>query len=29
VAVEQAPWAREVELRDLDGNRLRVGTPTS
>ena len=29
VAVEQAPWAREVELRDLDGHRLRVGTPTS
>jgi catechol 2,3-dioxygenase-like lactoylglutathione lyase family enzyme len=29
VAVEQAPWAREVELRDLDGNRLRIGTPTS
>ncbi|MCK8677748.1 glyoxalase superfamily protein [Streptomyces lichenis] len=22
-----APWAREVELRDPDGNRLRVGTP--
>jgi catechol 2,3-dioxygenase-like lactoylglutathione lyase family enzyme len=29
VAVEQAPWAREVELRDPDGNRLRIGTPTS
>jgi catechol 2,3-dioxygenase-like lactoylglutathione lyase family enzyme len=29
VAVEQAPWAREVELRDPDGNRLRIGTPTA
>ena len=29
VAVAQAPWGREVELRDLDGNRLRIGTPTS
>jgi hypothetical protein len=29
VAVEAAPWAREVELRDPDGNRLRIGTPTS
>ncbi|GGP54297.1 glyoxalase superfamily protein [Saccharothrix coeruleofusca] len=27
VRVEDAPWAREVELRDPDGNRLRVGTP--
>lgn len=26
--VEEAPWAREIELRDPDGNRLRVGTPT-
>lgn len=25
--VEEAPWARELELRDPDGNRLRVGTP--
>jgi hypothetical protein len=25
--VEQAPWAREIEIRDLDGNRLRIGTP--
>lgn len=25
--VEQAPWAREIELRDPDGNRLRIGTP--
>lgn len=28
VAVEDAPWAREIELRDPDGNRLRIGTPT-
>ncbi len=28
VAVEEAPWARELELRDPDGNRLRIGTPT-
>ncbi|MEV0260227.1 glyoxalase superfamily protein [Streptomyces sp. NPDC050617] len=28
VPVEEAPWAREIELRDPDGNRLRVGTPT-
>ncbi|MGW1073047.1 glyoxalase superfamily protein [Streptomyces sp. NPDC002537] len=27
VSVQVAPWAREVELRDPDGNRLRVGTP--
>lgn len=27
VRVEEAPWAREVELRDADGNRLRIGTP--
>lgn len=25
--VEDAPWARETEIRDPDGNRLRVGTP--
>lgn len=24
---ESNPWAREIELRDPDGNRLRVGTP--
>src|SRR5262245_56165073 len=24
---EDAPWAREVELRDPDGNRLRIGSP--
>jgi catechol 2,3-dioxygenase-like lactoylglutathione lyase family enzyme len=29
VVVEEAPWACEVELRDPDGNRLRIGTPTS
>ncbi|GGU47162.1 glyoxalase superfamily protein [Streptomyces violascens] len=28
VPVKDAPWAREIELRDPDGNRLRVGTPT-
>jgi hypothetical protein len=27
VAVEQAPWGPEIELHDLDGNRLRIGTP--
>ncbi|WP_028811332.1 glyoxalase superfamily protein [Streptomyces flavidovirens] len=27
VTVEELPWAREVELRDPDDNRLRVGTP--
>jgi len=27
VTVEEAPWAREVELQDLDRNRLRIGTP--
>lgn len=26
VEVEDAPWAREIELLDLDGNRLRLGT---
>ena len=29
VTVEEAPWAREIALRDPDGNRLRIGTPTS
>lgn len=24
---ETAPWAREIELTDPDGNRLRIGTP--
>ncbi|MFF8565858.1 glyoxalase superfamily protein [Streptomyces albidoflavus] len=28
VAAEDTPWAREIELRDPDGNRLRIGTPT-
>ncbi|WP_254716879.1 hypothetical protein [Actinomadura sp. WMMB 499] len=28
VRTEDAPWAREIELRDPDGNRLRIGTPT-
>ncbi|MBC2879428.1 MULTISPECIES: glyoxalase superfamily protein [Streptomyces] len=28
VRVRDAPWARETELRDPDGNRLRIGTPT-
>jgi SAM-dependent methyltransferase len=27
VEVEEAPWGREIELRDPDGNRLRIGTP--
>lgn len=27
VQTEDAPWAREIELRDPDGNRLRIGTP--
>ena len=27
VAVEDAPWAREIELRDPDDNRLRIATP--
>jgi catechol 2,3-dioxygenase-like lactoylglutathione lyase family enzyme len=27
VPVKDAPWAREIELRDPDGNRLRIGTP--
>ena len=25
--VREQPWAHEVELRDPDGNRLRIGTP--
>jgi hypothetical protein len=25
----EAPWVREIELRDPDGNRLRVGTPAT
>lgn len=27
VAIEIAPWGRELELTDLDGNRLRIGEP--
>ncbi|MFG3662152.1 glyoxalase superfamily protein [Streptomyces sp. NPDC047706] len=27
VPVQEAPWAREIELGDPDGNRLRIGTP--
>jgi hypothetical protein len=29
VRAQDAPWAREIELRDPDGNRLRIGTPTA
>jgi hypothetical protein len=25
--VETQPWARQIELTDPDGNRLRIGTP--
>jgi hypothetical protein len=25
--VEEAEWGREIEIRDPDGNRLRVGSP--
>ena len=28
-AVEQAPWGPEVQLRDPDGNRLRIGPSAS
>ena len=27
--VIEQPWAREVHLTDPDGNRLRIGTPTT
>lgn len=27
VEVTEAPWAREIELSDPDGNRLRIGSP--
>ena len=27
--VEQAPWARELEIVDPDGNRIRCGQPNS
>jgi hypothetical protein len=26
VKVSEQPWAHEIELRDPDGNRLRIGT---
>ncbi len=29
VAVEQAPWVWRSSCDDLNGNRLRIGTPTS
>ncbi|MFI6143743.1 glyoxalase superfamily protein [Streptomyces griseus] len=28
VQAKDVPWAREIELVDPDGNRLRIGTPT-
>src|SRR5712691_10015114 len=27
VQVEEAPWGLEIEIRDPDGNRLRIGSP--
>ena len=27
VDVEDAPWAREIAIKDPDANRLRIGTP--
>lgn len=27
VPIQTMPWGREIELRDCDGNRLRIGTP--
>ena len=27
LTVEEEPWGREVEIRDTDGNRLRIGSP--
>jgi len=29
VVVRTQPWAREIELTDPDGNRLRIGTPSA
>lgn len=29
VAVEEEEWAREIQLTDPDGNRLRIGTRTA
>ncbi|WP_067541581.1 glyoxalase superfamily protein [Nocardia crassostreae] len=28
VEPQEMPWAREIELKDIDGNRLRIGTAT-
>lgn len=25
--IDEMPWARDIEIRDPDGNRLRIGTP--
>jgi catechol 2,3-dioxygenase-like lactoylglutathione lyase family enzyme len=27
VTPDDMPWARDIELRDPDGNRIRIGTP--
>jgi hypothetical protein len=27
VTVEEADWGREIEICDLDGNRIRIGSP--
>jgi hypothetical protein len=29
VTVTEQPWAREIEVTDPDGNRLRIGTPST
>lgn len=29
ITVEAAPWAREIDVVDPDGNRLRIGTSTT
>ncbi len=29
VSVKEEPWAREIALTDPDGNRLRIGQPTT
>ena len=29
ITVDEAPWAREIELTDPDANRLRIATPHS
>lgn len=28
-AIDEMPWGRDFEVTDPDGNRIRVGTPTS